>query len=218
MPKIVVYQTAPVWFVKNEYFMAKIDVCRSFLSSDRVIGWDIKMTSHLNSNASFINIWDRLIWRRSPNLTRSSKLAAAPNWRWCIYLFIRFHLFQYGKNSFILATIGFEVRIDKAQNHDGQSACMTNATTTHHQWLATIRQGDIFESLPETIGKTRRCGLANCGKPLWWWVGGFSGHTYRLASRCVHHTGSSLCSTWLNTVRECETTISTWAIIRNNDI
>ena len=30
--------------------------------------------------ASFINIWDRLIWQRSPNLTRSSKLAAAPNW------------------------------------------------------------------------------------------------------------------------------------------
>ena len=41
MPKIVVYQTAPVWFVKNEYFMAKIDVCRSLLHSDRVIGWDI---------------------------------------------------------------------------------------------------------------------------------------------------------------------------------
>ena len=81
MPKIVVYQTAPVWFVKNECFMAKIDVYRSLLASDRVIGWDIKiMTSHPNSNASFINIWDRLIWRRSPNLTISSKLAAAPNW------------------------------------------------------------------------------------------------------------------------------------------
>ena len=80
MPKIVVYQTASVWFVKNEYFMAKIDVCRSLLPSDRVIGRDIKMTSHPNSNASFINIWDRLIWRRSPNLTRSSKLAAAPNY------------------------------------------------------------------------------------------------------------------------------------------
>ena len=40
------------------------------------------MTSHPNSNASFINIWDRLIWRRSPNLTRSSKLAAAPNCWW----------------------------------------------------------------------------------------------------------------------------------------
>ena len=37
------------------------------------------MMSHPNSNASFINIWDRLIWRQSPNLTRSSKLAAAPN-------------------------------------------------------------------------------------------------------------------------------------------
>ena len=59
--------------------MTKIDVCRSLLPSDRVIGWDIKMTSHPNSNASFINIWDRLIWRRSPNLTRSPKLAAAPN-------------------------------------------------------------------------------------------------------------------------------------------
>ena len=79
MPKIVVYQTAPVWFVKNECFMAKIDVYCSLLASDRVIGWDIKMTSHPNSNASFMNIWDRLIWRRSPNLTRSSKLAAAPN-------------------------------------------------------------------------------------------------------------------------------------------
>ena len=80
MYKIVVYQTAPVWFVKNECFMAKIDVYGSLLASDRVIGWDIKMMSHPNSNASFINIWDRLIWRRSPNLTRSSKLAAAPNW------------------------------------------------------------------------------------------------------------------------------------------
>ena len=30
------------------------------------------MTSHLNSNATFINIWDRLIWWRSPNLTKSS--------------------------------------------------------------------------------------------------------------------------------------------------
>ena len=87
MPKIVVYQTAPVLFVKNEYFMAKIDVCRSLLPSDRVIGWDIKMTSHPNSNASFINIWDRLISRRSPNLTRSSKLAAAPNW-WFLDLWV----------------------------------------------------------------------------------------------------------------------------------
>ena len=69
-----------VWFVKNEYLMAKINVYRSLLPSDRVIGWDMKMTSHPNSNTSFINIWDRLIWRRSPNLTRSSKLAAAPNW------------------------------------------------------------------------------------------------------------------------------------------
>ena len=42
MPKIVVYQTAQVWFVKNEYFMVKIDVCRSLPPSDRVIGWDIK--------------------------------------------------------------------------------------------------------------------------------------------------------------------------------
>ena len=79
IPKIVVYQTTPVWFVKNECFMAKIDIYRSLLPSDCVIGWDIKMTSYPNSNASFINIWDRLIWRRSPNLARSSKLAAAPN-------------------------------------------------------------------------------------------------------------------------------------------
>ena len=90
MPKIVVYQTAPVWFVKNECFMAKINVYRSLLAGDRVIGWDIKMTSHPNSNASFINIWDCLIWRRSPNLTRSSKLAAAPNWKlMCLRLFGR---------------------------------------------------------------------------------------------------------------------------------
>ena len=38
MPKIVVYQTASVWFVKNECFMTKIDVYRSLLASDRVIG------------------------------------------------------------------------------------------------------------------------------------------------------------------------------------
>ena len=39
MPKIVIYQTTtPVWFVKNEYLMAKIDVYRSLLPSDRVIG------------------------------------------------------------------------------------------------------------------------------------------------------------------------------------
>ena len=38
MPKIVVYQTAPVWFLKNKYFKAKIDVCRNLLPSDRVIG------------------------------------------------------------------------------------------------------------------------------------------------------------------------------------
>ena len=68
--------------MKKEYLMAKIDVYHSLLPSDRVIGWDMKLTSHPNSNASFINIWDRLIWRRSPNLTRSSKLAAAPNWQW----------------------------------------------------------------------------------------------------------------------------------------
>ena len=59
--------------------MAKIDVYRSLLPGDRVIGWDMKMMSHPNLNASFVNIWDRLIWRRSPNLTRTSKLAAAPN-------------------------------------------------------------------------------------------------------------------------------------------
>ena len=82
MPKLVVHQTAPVWFVKNECFMAKIDVYRSLLASDHVIGWDFKITSLSNSNASFINIWDRLIWRRSPDLTRSSKLATAPNCTW----------------------------------------------------------------------------------------------------------------------------------------
>ena len=54
--------------------MAKINVYRSLLPSGRVIGWDIKMTSYPNSNASFINIWDRLIWRQWPNLTRSSSI------------------------------------------------------------------------------------------------------------------------------------------------
>ena len=63
MPKIVISQTTPVWFVKNEYLMAKIDVYRSLLPSDRVIGLDMKTMSHPNSNASFINIWDHLIWR-----------------------------------------------------------------------------------------------------------------------------------------------------------
>ena len=53
MPKIVVYQTASVWFVKNEYFMAKIDVCRSLLPSDRVIWWDIKMTSPVDVTSEF---------------------------------------------------------------------------------------------------------------------------------------------------------------------
>ena len=86
MPKMVSHQTTPVWFVKNEYVMVKIYVYRSLLPSDCVIGWDAKMTSHPNSNASFINIWDRLIWRWSPNLTRSSKLAAAPNCWMGVYL------------------------------------------------------------------------------------------------------------------------------------
>ena len=97
MPKIVIYQTKPVWFVKNKYFMAKIDVYRSLLPSDCVIGWDMKMTSHPNSNASFINIWDRLIWWRSPNLTRSSKLAAAPNWWFKAYVWHRVNITQCAK-------------------------------------------------------------------------------------------------------------------------
>ena len=59
------------------WFVANINIYHSLLPRDRMIGWDMKMTSHPNTNASFINIWDRLIWRRSPNLTRSSKLAAA---------------------------------------------------------------------------------------------------------------------------------------------
>ena len=61
-------------------FLLKIDAYRSLLPSDPVTGWAMKMMSNPNSNESFINIRDRLIWRRSPNLTRSSKLAAAPNW------------------------------------------------------------------------------------------------------------------------------------------
>ena len=79
MPKILVYQTPQFGLWKNEYLMAKINVYHSLLPSDHVIGWDMKMTSQPNSNASFINIWDRLIWRRSPNLMRSPKLAAAPD-------------------------------------------------------------------------------------------------------------------------------------------
>ena len=43
MPKTVTYQTKPVWFVKNEYLIARIDVYRSLLPSDDVIAWDIKM-------------------------------------------------------------------------------------------------------------------------------------------------------------------------------
>ena len=46
MSKIVGYQTTPVWFVKNEYLMAKIDGYRSLLPSDHVIGLDIKQGSH----------------------------------------------------------------------------------------------------------------------------------------------------------------------------
>ena len=47
MPQIVIYQTTPVWFVKNEYFMAKIDVYRSLLPSDRVIGWETWKWRHI---------------------------------------------------------------------------------------------------------------------------------------------------------------------------
>ena len=37
-------------------------------NANHMIGWDIKMTSHLNSNASFINIWDLyIIWRDHQN-------------------------------------------------------------------------------------------------------------------------------------------------------
>ena len=79
MPKIISYQTTPVWLSKNEYLKVKINVYCSVPPSDRVIGWDMKMTSHPNSNASFINIQDSLIWRWLPNLTRSSKLVAALN-------------------------------------------------------------------------------------------------------------------------------------------
>ena len=39
MPKIIIYQTTtPVWFVKNEYLMAKIDAYQSLLPSGRMIG------------------------------------------------------------------------------------------------------------------------------------------------------------------------------------
>ena len=37
MPKIVIDQTTPVWFVKNKYFVAKIYVYRSLLPNDCVI-------------------------------------------------------------------------------------------------------------------------------------------------------------------------------------
>ena len=65
--------------VCEKWIMAKIAVYHSLLPSDHVTERDIKIMSHPNSNASFINIWDRLIWQRSPNLARSSKLVAASN-------------------------------------------------------------------------------------------------------------------------------------------
>ena len=63
----------PVWVkfaAENQatpVLLVKIDVYHSLLPSDSVIGWYIKMISHPNSNASFINIWDRLI-RSRPKL------------------------------------------------------------------------------------------------------------------------------------------------------
>ena len=45
MHKIVIYQTTPVLFAKKKYLMAKIDVYRSLLPSDSVIGWYMKVTS-----------------------------------------------------------------------------------------------------------------------------------------------------------------------------
>ena len=42
MPKIVSYQTTPVWFVKIEYFMVKINVFHSLLPINHMIGRDIQ--------------------------------------------------------------------------------------------------------------------------------------------------------------------------------
>ena len=64
-----------------------------FTPNDRMIGWDIKVTSHPNWNVIFMNIQDRLIWRWSPNLTRSSKLAGAPNWLADTILIIKYWRF-----------------------------------------------------------------------------------------------------------------------------
>ena len=72
MPKIVIYdETTPVWFAKNVYVMAKIDV----YCLVSVIGWDIKMTSHhIQIQMQVLETFviaefgdDRQIWRDRQN-------------------------------------------------------------------------------------------------------------------------------------------------------
>ena len=68
--------------------MAKINVYCSLLPSDHVIGWDIKMTSYPNSNASFNknDVWNAKIpsaAQRSVYGTNSKYIGAEcppPNW------------------------------------------------------------------------------------------------------------------------------------------
>ena len=96
MPKILVYQTAPVWFVKNEYFMAKIDVCRSLLPSDRVIGWDIEMTSDTNSNAFKCKFYKHV---GSPNLATIAKFDEIVKIGGCTQLVVPKTEFQDGSDQ-----------------------------------------------------------------------------------------------------------------------
>ena len=93
MPEIVSYQTTPVWFVNTSWQKSMFTTVYYLATA---IGWHIKMTSHKNSNASFINNQDRLIWQRSPNLARSSKLVAASNCLYILYEFVKFPIRHLG--------------------------------------------------------------------------------------------------------------------------
>ena len=61
--------------------MAKIDVYRSLLASDRLIGRDIKMTSQPNSDAKFYK------HLRSPNLATIAKFDEIVKIRGCTQLY-----------------------------------------------------------------------------------------------------------------------------------
>ena len=87
MPKIVYYQTSPVWFIKNEYIVAKINVYCSLLPSNRLIGWDIKVTSHPNSNASLIKHLYLPYLVTIAKFDEVVKMATAPNWSVCRLVF-----------------------------------------------------------------------------------------------------------------------------------